>query len=1077
MGTQSREGGGDVVAQDRRAVGRVSSESVSNQISGGIFFNCVIQGNNISVRLPPVITPAMAGLPARVGAFAGREEILEALVSSLAPDAVGTGAASVSALAGLPGVGKTELALQVAARALSTPGWFPGGVLFVDLLGHTPGARGPMAPEKALRSLLEALGIARERLPDELQDLARLYNSALSAYADEGRRVLVVLDDAAHSDQVRPLLPGDTRTPALVTSRHTLSDLANVALHDLEVLSAQGAVQLLHGALRQKRGERDRRIDEDPDAAARIAEQCGRLPLALAIVASLLADVPGRSPAAMAAELRQASRPLDRLSRDTRAVRAAFDLSHAALPAEQARLFRLLPMTLYPDISAAAVAALIDSDVAHAEQLLRALARANLLGTDATGERWYMHDLLAVYAEERSADHAEEDGGQDAFPRLVLHYAERAAAAASHLRPSETPATDLFADRGEALRWLTQEHDNLVVTVLVAELAEADVLCCELALHLMPYLSGQHYPYEWVTVGTAASQAAARAGDPGLRATVLEGFGAALDAARRYEEAVAAYGTAIEQFRAAGDPEGEAGALSRLGSALASLRQLEEALEAHAAAEALHPRREALGPNAVLSSRRGSTLRAVGRYGAAIASHTEALAAHREAGDRGGEAVALNNLGNALSAAGEYERARAAHSEALSLFRLTGQRHGEAGCLNGLGSALVDLGEYARALAVLDEALDLYGALADPHGRQTVLNNTAVAHLRAGRTNEALAARLSALDAAREAGDPCELGETLTAVGGLFNESGRYEEAVTLADEAVSLLKVAEHHALLAGALHVLANALHGAGRPAQAIEARAAAVAAHDGAGDESATADGLEHLGLDLMVAERWGEAAECFSRVVAFWRARGGRAELARALTDHGRALFEAGRAPEATAAFDEVRWVHRAAGDSAQEADALLWTGHALREEGRDDAASTAYAKAALLSRARGDRRGTRLAYSCLFLARTAAGTAGWRGWWGYLGLRMRPGAPRMSKERAESLRHRAVFDRRALVEPLALGCVLLVANVLAFPELSVAGLSVVVSGGLCTVSLTRSLMRRREGRSRPTRNRHGAHTER
>ncbi|WP_369200904.1 tetratricopeptide repeat protein [Streptomyces sp. PU-14G] len=1058
-----------MVAEDRRAAGRVS-----NEISGGIFFNCVIQGNNISVRLPPVITPAMAGLPARVGTFAGREEILEALVSSLAPDAAGTGAARVSALAGLPGVGKTELALQVADRALSTPGWFPGGVLFVDLLGHTPGARGPMAPGKALRSLLEALGIARERLPDEIQDLARLYHSALSAYADEGRRVLVVLDNAAHSDQVRPLLPGDARTPALVTSRHTLSDLANVALHDVDVLSIEGSVRLLRRELRQKRGARDRRVDEDPDAAARIAEQCARLPLALAIVASLLADVPGRSPAAMAADLDQAGRRLDRLSRDERAVRAAFDLSHAALPPEQARLFRLLPMTLYPDISAAAVAALVDSDAAHAEHLLRALARANLIGTDATGERWYMHDLLAVYAEERSADHAEEDSRQEAFPRLVSHYAERLVAAGSHLRPSGTPDTDLFADRWEALRWLAHEHDNLVVTVLVAEAAEADVLCCELALHLMPYLSAHHYPHEWVMVGTTAAEAATRAGDPGLHATVLEGLGAALEAARRYEEAVTAYSAAIEQFRAAEDPEGEATAQSRLGSALASLRRLEEAIEAHSAAEALRPRREDPGRHAVLSSHRGSTLRAAGQYDAAVASHTEALAAHREAGNPGGEAVALNNLGNALAAKGEFEQARAAHVEALSLHRLTGQRHGEADCLNCLGSTLVDLGEHAQALAVLDEALDLYGVLDDPHGRQTALNNTAVAHLRAGHTDDALAARLAALDAAREAGEPAALGETLTAVSGLFNESARYEEAMTLADEAVALLREAEHPTLLAGALHVLANALHGAGRPASAIETRATAVAAHDRAGDEGATADSLEHLGLDLMAAQRWGEAAESFCRVVAFRRARDGRGELARALADHGRALLKAGRAPEAVAAFDESRSLHQAAGDSAQETDALLWTGHALREAERHDAAATAYAKAALLSRARGERSGAKLAYSCLFLARAAAGTAGWRGWWGYLWLRLRPDASRMSEERAESLRHRTVFDRRALVEPLVLGCVLLVVNSLAFPEVSVTGLFVVVLSALCAVSVTRSLLRRREGRSRPARTRHDAH---
>lgn len=195
----------------------------------------MVQGRDITVQLPHTITRALSGLPDGSPAFTGREGQVEELLEALAPGQ-GPQEAVLTAVAGLAGVGKTELVVQTAARALEQPGWFPGGVLFVDLFGYD--AERLVSAERALDGLLRALGMHAEHVPAELQDRSRLYRSVLATFAEQGRRILVVIDNAATAEQVRPLLPTDGATATLVTSRHTLD--VGARLHDLDVLSPPG---------------------------------------------------------------------------------------------------------------------------------------------------------------------------------------------------------------------------------------------------------------------------------------------------------------------------------------------------------------------------------------------------------------------------------------------------------------------------------------------------------------------------------------------------------------------------------------------------------------------------------------------------------------------------------------------------------------------------------------------------------------------------------------------------------------------------------------------------------------------
>ena len=232
----------------------------------------------------------------------------------------------VVAVAGMPGVGKTELAVQ-AARAGLRKGWFPGGALFADMMGYDPARR--REPAEALDGLLRALGMPGENIPAFEEDRARLYASVLAKYAEEGRCILVVIDNASSAEQVRPLLPADEATRAIVTSRDDLG-MPGTRLVDLGVLTREQSVEVLDRALQAARPG-DTRVTDAPDAAAQIADLCGGLPLALQIIAALLAEDPGRSLRTMAADLSAAAFLLEEMQIGERAVRAAFELSYQRL--------------------------------------------------------------------------------------------------------------------------------------------------------------------------------------------------------------------------------------------------------------------------------------------------------------------------------------------------------------------------------------------------------------------------------------------------------------------------------------------------------------------------------------------------------------------------------------------------------------------------------------------------------------------------------------------------------------------------------------------------------------------------
>lgn len=678
---------------------------------GGVFLREVI---GVQVVVQGGVPEASAGLPSRPGGFTGRERETGDLLRALDPaGAPSTESATplVAAVSGLGGIGKTALAVEAAYRAQER-GWFPGGVLFLDLHGYDPE---PVTADRGLRALLHALGTPPEHLPTTTDERAALYRSTLAARAREHGAVLVLADNASSPDQVRPLLPGGSRHRVLVTSRDRLPPLG-ARLVPLDQLGASEAYELLDRALRIADPE-DSRVADDPGTAERLAGLCGHLPLALQIAAALLGEDPGRPVAELVAELAQARDRLDHLDDGDRSVRAAFELSYRRLPNEQARLLRLLALAPGPEVSDEVVAALVGDDRPPV-RARNALARAHLVERGHARGWWRLHDLVRVFG---AGEVTREEEGDAARSRVLRHYLERALAADAHLKPRSGEAsreTGPFRGREEALAWFDAERAGLVAAARWAagphRVLAADAV--RLAGALGEYLDWRRCFDDAVTVCGAACAAARRAGDEAVEAAAWNRMGTALRGNRRLREAYDAHRRARDLYRALGHDSGRAMAESNLGAILGDVGQIDEAVDAFQLA----------------------------------------LGLFRGTGDRHSEAGVWNNLALILRKSGRVDEALDALRAALDLYRETGDRPREGRAWHNYGVALNARGRTAEAVSACLNSLDICAEFEDWHGSARTLYALGLVHETAGDAERARARMTQAADAYERAGSPKE---------------------------------------------------------------------------------------------------------------------------------------------------------------------------------------------------------------------------------------------------------------------------------------------------------------------------------
>jgi tetratricopeptide (TPR) repeat protein/DNA-binding XRE family transcriptional regulator len=699
-------------------------------------------------------------LPRDIGSFTGREPELAQLLGTLASVTADGKPPGICLIDGMAGVGKTTLAVHAAHRLT---GSFPDGQFFLSLHAHTPGQR-PVSPADALASLLLTAGVAVPQIPPGMEARAGRWRDHIA-----GKKILLLLDDAAGHEQVRPLLPGSSGSLVLVTSRRRLTALEDSAVLSLGTLSPAEAVALL--ARLADRSD----LGSETGPAGEIARLCGYLPLAIGMLARQLQHHPARSGAELAADLAAARDRLAVMRAENLSVAAAFDLSYSDLSEAQQRLFRRLGLTSGADIDAYAVAALDDTSLESARSQLDELYDHHLITEPAPG-RYVLHDLLREYA--RALADADDGDAEvhSAAGRLLNYYAHVAAAASRHiatwttaggrLPPTSPPASaPQLATSGEAAAWLEAERPNLHAAVNYAAAKKMPLHAVAIAAAMGGFLRSRGHWDQAAEQYQTALMAAREAGDIPGQAGVLDELGLLQQLTSDYPAATATLAEAIGLFRDLGDLPGQAYALNHLG-----LVQVDVA--DYAAAAASH--RQALGlaqnagdqlAEAVSLIDLGMVQQMTGDYPAATACYEQALPLARSVGSAFDEADALCELGAVRRLTGDYPGAITCERQALDLFQHLGDRLGQGWALDELGRIHQLTGDYPAATACLAEAIELFGDLGDRHGLAKALNSLGELSLRASAAEESRGHHTKALAIARELGTPGEQARALEGLG------------------------------------------------------------------------------------------------------------------------------------------------------------------------------------------------------------------------------------------------------------------------------------------------------------------------
>jgi tetratricopeptide (TPR) repeat protein len=643
------------------------------------------QTGDITINLPLPLTglAALHQLRAPVADFVGREREVAELLEALAG-----GAAAISGVVGLGGIGKTELAMVVANQVRDR---FPDAQLVLELQG----SREPsLSAEEALRRVIRAFH-PDAKLPDDAAQIAALYRSVLA-----DKRVLIIADDACDAAQVRPLLP-PPGSALLVTSRQRFT-LPKMRCVDLERLSEGEAVTLLRAVCERLSAEE----------AAQIAAACGGLPLALRMAGGLLA----------ADETMSVPRYLQRLADERRRLAALHDDSAPDLDvdASLALSYALLDATAQSDLRmlgvfgasfdlAAAGAVLAEDDEEVVEARLSALYRRCLLEFTPERRRYELHELVHAFALGRLGD--EERAARLRHARHYITVADRADDL--YLAGGENVAAGLAlfdqerAGLDTARRWLQAgTGDTEVDTLLIAD-AGATV-----------YIGSLRYDWrhERIPQLETALEAARRLGRRSAEGAFLGNLGLAYDSLSDYARTIEHCQQHLVIAQELGDRRGEGTALGNLGIAYASLGDCPRAIEHHQQCLAIAREIGDLHGESAALGNLGNVYASFGDYSRAIDFYQQHLTIAREIGDRQGEGRALGNLGAAYHSLGDYPRAIEHQQQRLTIAREIGDRQGEGQALGNLGNVYHSLGDYPRAIDFYQQLLTIAREIGDRQG-------------------------------------------------------------------------------------------------------------------------------------------------------------------------------------------------------------------------------------------------------------------------------------------------------------------------------------------------------------------------
>ncbi|HLK43411.1 MAG TPA: tetratricopeptide repeat protein [Thermoleophilia bacterium] len=650
-----------------------------------------------AARVASVLPPAAAALVGRESEYARLEEFLS-------PDADVPGAARVCVVTGMPGIGKTALAVGAAHRFGNR---FADGCLFVDLRGFAP-RPDPVSPADALALLLADLGLPEHAIPATLPGRIGLFRNETAH-----KRLLLILDDADSAEQINSLLPAAAGCRVVVTSRRRLPALDDADVIALGPLSRDAGAALFRRAC-VRAGAWDA-------AVRRIVGACGGHPLAIRILAARCRADASLTPELLATKLTDARGRMQRIEDGERSIADAFDVSFALLPAGQQRLFALLGLHPPFEFDACAVSALADRTVPATERMLEQLFLAGLLEPGGPG-RYRMHDLLVHYAGQvaeralpKSEIHAAVGRLLDAT-LLACHEADKVVRPHRYrvplvAAPSERAAHRTFTSAAAAHSWLAGSLDTLSAFCETALEYGYDEHCWQLAYTLRGiFFIGKHWA-AWERTHEVALTAARRLGDPRAQGVTLNNIGLLYCLQGRYGKAHVALSEAIGLFRAAKDPHGEFTARSRRAWMLHCIGRYGEALAEQSATLAFHQRCGSPRTIAIIKRDMAATEVELCRIDDAIRHLRDAADAFSSLGLPLDMTMTLNALGEATLRSGDYKAAERHHEAALAAAVYSGSAYERARAHAGLGRLARLSGRPARARHQLTRAVRLYREL------------------------------------------------------------------------------------------------------------------------------------------------------------------------------------------------------------------------------------------------------------------------------------------------------------------------------------------------------------------------------
>ncbi len=713
-------------------------------------------------------------LPPATAEFVGRGKELASLTEQ------DGGVPGIAIIEGMPGVGKTALAVH-AARLVSAQ--YPDGMIYLNLHSHDPGSPS-LDPAEALYRLLQMLSVPAAQIPETIGERTALWRAHLSR-----RRAVVILDDAAGHDQIGPLLPVTSRCLILITTRRRLPEFGRVRSLTLDVLSDDEAVALFRRIIGESRAA-------DADQIAAAVELCGRLPLAIQLTAGRVARSGAASLGGLIDELSQSSAWLGDSGAAAPEVIAAFDLSYGALDPDHQQFFRRLGISPGACFSLPTAAALGGCTLAEAEKAIVALLDYHLLA-QAPGGQFRFHDLIRGYAATRATRDDQGAGQRQAVSRLIDYYLHTADQADRVLHPLRcrppVPVTQLPAGspplgtQEDAAGWLESEWRNILQAARYAGQHEWKPKCADLIDLLTDFMEIRAYWDEAATAHALALQASRDVADPARIARAALALSAVRQQTGQHEAAMPLAEEAAAIYRSLADRRGEARALDQIGLAYQRTTRSREALAYFEEARILY--RAAADRRGVADtlSHTGIACWFLSRYPEANASMQEALSLYRDVGDRRGEAKVHNNLGPIHLSNGYHRDALDAYQKSLEIFREIGGPQNEAILHHNIGSVYRYKGSYSEALASCRQALTIYRDIGDLPGEAEVLNDIGAIYQSVACYDEALVHHERARLIAEDIGNLSQQLIALRLIADVCRGSGRYGEALEHYHAALSL--------------------------------------------------------------------------------------------------------------------------------------------------------------------------------------------------------------------------------------------------------------------------------------------------